>query len=56
MPITRKLSRRPDGTYRLTIPRSWVELAKKRTGKEIEIVYMEVDRIIKIALDPEHLE
>jgi len=43
MPIRRSVKQRPDGTYRVTIPKSWVENAEKAAGRKVVAVNMEVD-------------
>lgn len=49
MPITRKIKKRPDGTYRVTLPKSWVENAEKAAGKLITGVNMEVNEAIIVS-------
>jgi len=50
MPITRKINRRKDGTFLITLPRDWVRNSEKKIQKKLEEVFLEVDEKITISV------
>lgn len=49
MPLRRKLYRKKDGTYHISLPKSWVEGAEEDVGKKMIGVNLTVNKKLMIS-------